>query len=95
MLADATVDSLAVSEVSKSLSKLGVTGLHDMTPSNGMQEFDWFGQLQANGHLLQKLCLSGTIDLQARTNALAANRRREIPSPRTRATGSSSVDRTR
>ena len=37
MLADATVDSQAVSEVSKELSKLGVTGLHDMTPSNGMQ----------------------------------------------------------
>ena len=51
MLADATVDSQAVSEVSKELSKLGVTGLHDMTPSNGMQEFDWFGQLQANGQL--------------------------------------------
>ncbi len=63
MLADATVDSQAVSEVSKELSKLGVTGLHDMTPSNGIQEFDWFGQLQANGQLRQKLCLSGTIDL--------------------------------
>ena len=33
-----------------------------------MQEFDWFRQLQANGQLRQKLCLSGTIDSQARTN---------------------------
>ena len=95
MLTGATIDSQAVSEVSKSLSKLGVTGLHDMTPSNGMQEFDWFDSYKQTGNSAETLSVGHHRPSQARTNALAGNRWREIPSPRTRATGSSRVDRTR
>jgi predicted amidohydrolase YtcJ len=49
--------------VSRELSAFGVTGLTDMSPSNGYEMASHFAAEQAAGRLLQTVCLAGTLAL--------------------------------
>ena len=61
-------DTLPIKEVSRNLASFGVTGINDMTPSNNLDTYKWFTELQSTRALLQKLRLSGTSELSAAGN---------------------------
>ncbi len=53
----------AIGQASKRLAAYGITGINDMTPSNDLKTWNWFGELQASGQILQKVRLSGQAEL--------------------------------
>jgi len=52
-----------IHDASHQLARFGVTGVTDMTPSNGPDEFALFERLQREGRLLQQVRLCGIPDL--------------------------------
>jgi len=58
------LDHDAIEQVSAELASYGITGIHDMTPSNGPEDFAYFSTLLEQGKLYQSLCLSGLESVQ-------------------------------
>ncbi len=58
------LDHDAIEHVSAELASYGITGIHDMTPSNGPEDFAYFSALLEQGRLHQSICLSGLESLQ-------------------------------
>ena len=56
--------SQQIATASKTLASFGVTAINDMTPTNDLETFKWFAQLQQSGKLRQKVRLSGTAELR-------------------------------
>ncbi|MGI9326564.1 MAG: amidohydrolase family protein [Pseudomonadales bacterium] len=56
-------EPLAISQASKQLAAYGITGINDMTPSNDLQTWDGFAEMQSSNQLLQKVRLSGRAEL--------------------------------
>lgn len=52
-------DPPPVARASQNLAALGVTGINDMTPSNGPGTWDWFKHLRNHHELLQRVRMSG------------------------------------
>ena len=47
------------------MERFGVTAINDMTPTNDLETFQWFAQLQQSGELRQRVRLSGTAELSS------------------------------
>lgn len=50
-------------QASQRLAAYGITGVTDMTPTNDLKTWGWFGQLQASHQILQKVRIAGQQEL--------------------------------